>query len=97
MDDKIKVITIINNFFRGKAMDTPVLKVLQENYNKELQESMSQPGGCSKCKKNSIRRQKNRRRHRRRAPPTPTSKKTIPIQPAQKSLNKETASRQRFM
>lgn len=56
MDDKIKVITIINDFFRGKAMDTPVLKVLQENYNKELQESMSQPGGCSKCKKNSIRR-----------------------------------------
>lgn len=56
MEDKINVMRIINNFFRGKSMDTPLLKVLQENYNKELAESAKQPGGCSKCKKNSIRR-----------------------------------------
>tara|TARA_B100000035_G_C21023156_1_gene564935 strand:+ start:538 stop:780 length:243 start_codon:yes stop_codon:yes gene_type:complete len=56
MNDKIQTIQIINNFFRGVEMDNPMLKVLQENYNKELKSAAEQPGGCSKCKKNAIRR-----------------------------------------
>lgn len=46
---------IINNFFRGLEVKQPELKVLQKNYNDELAKAATN-GGCSRCKKNSIRR-----------------------------------------
>ena len=49
-------VRILNDFFREKEMTIPELVVLQDNYKKEMAEAMSNPKGCSKCKKNGIRR-----------------------------------------
>ena len=51
----INHLQIVNDFFRDKDMTDPELIILQNNYRKEL-EALLATGGCSKCKKNSLRR-----------------------------------------
>tara|TARA_B110000444_G_C18336261_1_gene365166 strand:+ start:69 stop:287 length:219 start_codon:yes stop_codon:yes gene_type:complete len=46
---------IINNFFRGLEVSHKTIRILQKNYEDEVAAAMSN-GGCSRCKKNSIRR-----------------------------------------
>ena len=46
---------VMNNFFRGSPMSDRDLKLLQSEFQKEM-ESLKTTKGCTKCKKNALRR-----------------------------------------
>ena len=46
---------LINKFFRGNRLEDRQLEALQEEFNKEIKE-LAGKRGCSRCKKNAIRK-----------------------------------------
>ena len=55
MIDKLNYTLVINDFFRDKDLQSEDLKKLHTNYKNELAE-LGKNGGCSRCKKNTLRR-----------------------------------------
>jgi len=55
MIEKIDYTIIINNFFRDNELPNEKLKEIHQNYKNEL-EGLGKNGGCTRCKKNTVRR-----------------------------------------